>query len=120
MAPRHDGTGYWVVDRAGHVFSYGTAGFFGGSPALGAGEFVSTISATPNGGGYWLFTNQGRVFPFGNAAFFGDMSGAHLNGPIVASVATPTGQGLLHGRFRRRHLQLRRRASSTARPAICT
>jgi hypothetical protein len=93
MAPRSDGTGYWVVDRAGHVFSYGTAHFFGGTPALGAGEFVSTISATQNDAGYWLFTNRGRAFSYGNAGRFGDMSGTALNGPIVASVATPTGRG---------------------------
>ena len=93
MAPRKDGKGYWVVDHTGHVFAYGTAKFFGGAPALGSGEFVSTISATPDGGGYWLFTNKGRVFPFGDAHSFGDMTGTHLNGPIVASVATPSGHG---------------------------
>ena len=32
-----------------------------------------------------------------------------LNGPVLDSVATPSGQGLLHGRLRRRHLRLRRR-----------
>jgi hypothetical protein len=93
MAARKDGKGYWVVDSSGHVFSYGSAKFFGGAPALGAGEFVSTISATANGGGYWLFTNRGRAFPFGNAKAYGDMTGVALNGPIVASVATPTGKG---------------------------
>ena len=93
MAPRKDGKGYWIVDFGGHVFTYGSAHFFGGGPPLNLGEFVSTISATPNGGGYWLFTNQGRVFPFGNASSYGDMSGTVLNGPIVASVATPTGHG---------------------------
>ncbi len=93
MAPRKDGKGYWVVDRVGHVFAYGSARFFGGSPALGAGEFVSTISATPSGSGYWLFTNRGRAFAFGNASNYGDMSGTPLNGPVVASVATPSGHG---------------------------
>jgi hypothetical protein len=93
MAPRKDGKGYWVVDFVGHVFAYGSAHFFGGTPALGAGESVSTISATPNGNGYWLFSNRGRAFPFGNASSYGDMAGTHLNGPIVASVATPTGRG---------------------------
>ncbi|MDQ1477169.1 MAG: hypothetical protein QOE62_2398 [Actinomycetota bacterium] len=93
MAPRHDGAGYWVVDSSGSVFAYGTARFFGGRPALGAGESVRTISATPNGGGYWLFTNNGRAFPFGNAKAFGDMTGVPLNGPIVASVATSSGKG---------------------------
>ena len=94
MAPRKDGKGYWVVDRArSRVRVRDARNFFGGTPALRSGEFVSTISATPNGGGYWLFTNRGRAFPFGNASSFGDMSGTALNGPIVASVATPTGHG---------------------------
>ena len=69
MAPRKDGKGYWVVDRAGHVFAYGTREVLRRQrPRSRRGEFVSTISATPNGGGYWLFTNQGRAFPFGNAS----------------------------------------------------
>jgi hypothetical protein len=93
MAPRSDGKGYWVVDAAGHVYAYGSAGYHGGAPALGAGEIVSTISATPNGGGYWLFSNKGRTFAYGNASSYGDMSGTPLNGPVVASVATPTGHG---------------------------
>jgi len=93
MAPGRDGRGYWVTDFGGRVYAFGTARYFGGSPRLGAGESVSTISATPSGGGYWLFTNRGRVFPFGNASSFGDMSGTRLNGPIVASVATPSGRG---------------------------
>ena len=93
MSSRHDGQGYWIVDAQGHVFAWGTARYFGGSPALHSGEIVSSISATPDGGGYWLFTSQGRVFPFGNANSYGDMSGTTLNGPVVASVATPTGHG---------------------------
>lgn len=93
MAPRKDGTGYWVVDFAGRVSGFGSARSFGGSPALGAGELVSTISATADDNGYWLFTNRGRAFPFGDANSYGDMSGTPLNGPIVASVATPTGHG---------------------------
>jgi hypothetical protein len=93
MAPRKDGKGYWITDAVGHVHAYGTAGYHGGSPALAAGEIVSTIAATPSGNGYWLFSNRGRVFGFGDAHLFGDMSGTHLNGSIIASTATPSGKG---------------------------
>ena len=93
ISARADGTGYWVVDAAGDVWHLGTAAGFGGHPALGSGEVVSTISATPTGNGYWLFTNRGRVFPYGDAHFYGDMSNTVLNGPIIASVATATGHG---------------------------
>ncbi len=93
IAPRRDGKGYWVTDALGVVSHFGAAGAHGGSPALRAGELVSTISATPSGNGYWLFTNRGRVFACGDAHFYGDMSRTVLNGPVVASVATPTGHG---------------------------
>jgi photosystem II stability/assembly factor-like uncharacterized protein len=93
MVARRDGSGYWVTDAAGDVSHFGTAANHGGRPTLGAGERVSTISATPSGGGFWLFTNRGRAFAYGDAHLYGDMSATVLNGPVVASVATPTGHG---------------------------
>ncbi len=88
-----DGTGLIVTDAVGHVYTRGRARYHGGTPALQAGERVTTISITPTGAGYWLFTNKGRVFPFGDAHGHGDLAGKALNGPIVASVATPDGGG---------------------------
>jgi hypothetical protein len=93
IAPKSNGTGYWVVDAKGGVRTYGTAAYFGGTPARVAGEIVTTMSATPTGNGYWLFTNLGRAFAYGDARSYGDMSRTHLNGGIVASTATPTGRG---------------------------
>jgi ribosomal protein L24E len=93
MATIPDGTGAYVVDTAGHVFTKGRAKYHGGTPALQAGETITTMSVTPDAGGYWLFSNKGRVFHFGNAAGHGDLSGKALNGPIIASVATPDGGG---------------------------
>jgi hypothetical protein len=93
IAPRRDGTGYWVTDALGDVSHFGAAGDHGGRPPLNAGELVSTISVTPSGNGYWLFTNRGRAFGYGDAHLYGDMSGTPLNGPIIASVATATGHG---------------------------
>ncbi|MDQ1475220.1 MAG: hypothetical protein QOE62_449 [Actinomycetota bacterium] len=93
MTPRLDGSGFWIVDAAGHVFLRGSAQRFGSAPALAAGERITTISATPTGSGYWLFSNRGRVFPYGSARSYGDLAALQLNGSIVASVATPTGLG---------------------------
>ena len=42
---------------------------------------------------HWLFTNRGRVLPQGHAPFFGDTTRLRLNGPILDSVATPSGRG---------------------------
>jgi hypothetical protein len=93
MAPRRDGKGYWITDAFGRVHAHGTAVGYGGSPALGAGEVITTISATASAKGYWLFSNKGRVFAFGDAHRYGDLSAKHLNGAIVASTATPSGKG---------------------------
>ena len=37
--------------------------------------------------------DAGRVLPFGDARFYGDMSRVRLNGPVIGSIATPTGHG---------------------------
>jgi hypothetical protein len=90
---RPTGTGVWVTNRAGGVFTRGSAAYKGGSPALRFGEFVSSMSALPDGRGYWLFTNLGRALPYGDAKFYGDMRNVRLNGPVIASVATANGKG---------------------------
>ena len=93
IASRYDGSGYWIVDSAGNVRNFGTAGDHGGHPALGPNDWVSSISATPSGNGYWLFTIRGRVFAYGDARSYGDLGGVRLNGPVIGSVATPSGHG---------------------------
>ncbi len=79
------GNGFWVLDEKGRVQPFGTAPYLGGAPALATGEIVVSMSSTPSGLGYWLFSSSGRVFPYGD----------------------PDRSGLLHARFRRRHLHLR-------------
>jgi len=93
IASTSTGSGSWVVTRAGQVIAYGSAGNFGGSPALEPFEAITTIAPTKTNHGYWLFSNRGRVFSYGDARPHGDLSHMHLNGPIVASAATPTDAG---------------------------
>ncbi|MEO1064366.1 MAG: hypothetical protein AAFZ07_23345 [Actinomycetota bacterium] len=97
-----DEEGYWVTYADGTVEAYGTD-HYGQRPALQASEMVTSLSVTPGGDGYWLFTDRGRVHVFGDALSWGDLSTTLdpsgvpisdlLNGPIVGSVPTPTGNG---------------------------
>ncbi len=56
--------------------------------------------------GYWEDATDGGIFTY-NTGFFGSMGGKPLNKPIVGMAAHPGQPGLLGGRLRRRHLQLR-------------
>ncbi len=67
------------------------------------------MASTPSGHGYWLVASDGGIFSFGDAAFHGSTGAITLNQPIVGMASTPSGNGLLAGRVRRRHLLLRRR-----------
>ncbi|MCP3855044.1 MAG: hypothetical protein GY698_09945 [Actinomycetia bacterium] len=96
VADPTDSTGgsYWVLDTSGKVHSYGTL-LFGDlcDQTLLPGEVPSTMAPAPDAGGYWIFTNLGRAFAFGGVGHFDDMAGVVLNGPVVDSVATPSGLG---------------------------
>jgi hypothetical protein len=62
MASTLDGSGYWILDSQGNVFSFG-APYLGGSPTGFTGRFVS-IAAGPHGG-YWLLDSTGQVYSYG-------------------------------------------------------
>ena len=92
IEPTPGGTGYWILDANGTVYSFGDAKNLG-STGVNPGEKAVSLSATPTGNGYWIFTDKGRAINFGDARPYGDMSGVKLNGPILGSVATPDGSG---------------------------
>lgn len=95
LEPSASGNGYRTVDRQGHVLSHGDAGpVLGAAPApLRPFETITAISSTRTDAGYRLFTSAGRVFAYGDAPFFGDMGGAKLNGPVLDSIPTASGNG---------------------------
>ena len=84
------GDDYWALEDGGRVLG---EPFWGSPPPMPVGEKAAAISGRRDDSGYWVFTSKGRVFPFGSASHFGDMAGRPLNGPIIASVATPSGRG---------------------------
>ncbi|MEM9035800.1 MAG: hypothetical protein AAGD18_14490 [Actinomycetota bacterium] len=90
-----DGGGAWILTGDGVVHTRGSAAHHGDVDlaTLAPGEQVSALSARTAGDGYWVFTDLGRAIPFGVAEHLGEMFGTPLNGPIVASRATPSGLG---------------------------
>lgn len=93
------GEGVWVLTDDGVVHALGGGPHHGDVDAgvLSVGEVPATISVLPDGSGYWVFTDLGRAISFGGAGELEDLvdlgiSGV-LNGPVVASVATTTGEG---------------------------
>ncbi|MGH9021783.1 MAG: S8 family serine peptidase [Acidimicrobiia bacterium] len=95
LEPSPLGDGYWVIDEAGRVRTYGNVRALGGLEpgGLAPGEVATSLSAVPDGNGYWIFTSVGRAVPFGTAGSFGDLSASSLNGPVLDSVATSSGRG---------------------------
>ncbi|MEM9608136.1 MAG: S8 family serine peptidase [Actinomycetota bacterium] len=99
------GGGLWALSADGTVSARGGATHFGNASLTGLapGELPSTLSATPTGSGYWVFTDRGRSLAFGDARQLGDLWSVTnadgtpialiLNGPIIASAATPSGNG---------------------------
>ncbi|HLH27745.1 MAG TPA: hypothetical protein VKW77_02450, partial [Acidimicrobiales bacterium] len=84
--------GYWMVDAAGEVRSFGGAPVLGSLPVRPSAPIRSVVS-TPDGGGYWLLGADGGVFAFGDAGFFGSTGALRLNAPVVGMAATSDGRG---------------------------
>ena len=84
---------YWLLDRAGHVYSKGGPTF--GEPKLPSGVHALVIVPTPTGNGYAVLDDRGDVFSFGDAPHFGGVVPARLRpGERVATMSlTPSGRG---------------------------
>jgi Domain of unknown function (DUF1906) len=90
MAAAPGGKGYWLVDSAGKVYSYGDA-----APhrAQRYPHPIVGIVAAP-GGGYWLFTAFGNVFEPPGTPWYGSPSAGHAGDRSIGGMAvTPDGKG---------------------------
>ncbi len=93
------GQGFWILDIAGGVFSFGDAGYFGSIPGLGEGVSTAPIvgmASTPTALGYWILDAAGGVYAFGDAGFHGSVPALRLDeapAPAVDIAASPTGEG---------------------------
>ncbi|MCP5027214.1 MAG: serine protease [Actinomycetia bacterium] len=105
LAPTPDGQGYWLLTATGRLEGHGVLAWSPSSTgprSLAAGEEFTTLAISPTGLGMWLFTSRGRVVNLGDAGRFpangqvgqpDDMSGFVLNGPVIDSSPTPSGNG---------------------------
>lgn len=87
MAPTPNRHGYWLVDRAGRVFSYGNARL------VAPGRYGRPISGIVGSfRGAWLYTSSGNVFSVAGAPWYGSPLHQHSS-PIVGMAATRNGRG---------------------------
>jgi hypothetical protein len=84
-------SGCAVIDSAGGVITYGSAGFHG--DLLADKLNAPVVSAAADRAGYWMVAADGGIFSFGDARFYGSMGGRSLNRSIVGMAATPDGHG---------------------------
>ena len=110
MASTPDGQGYWMVASDGGIFSFGDARFYGSTGALHLNKPIVGMAGTPDGRGYWMVASDGGIFSFGDARFYGSTGSLQLESPIVSMTSSARWGGLLARGFRRRGVQLRRRA----------
>lgn len=87
------GNGYWILDSAGIVYSFGDAVDHGSMLGIELDAPVISMSATPSGNGYWLLASDGGVFSFGEARFWGSTGGIALKAPVISMAPTATGNG---------------------------
>ena len=90
--------GYFLLDSAGNVKTYGKNKYFGslsdhinveqsGTKAVG-------MVVSPSKKGYAIATSDGRVYTFGDFKNVGDARGYRLSHPIVGIVSTESGNGI--------------------------
>ncbi len=109
LAATPDGAGYWLVASDGGIFSYGDARFYGSTGGLHLNAPIVGMAATPDGAGYWLVASDGGIFSYGDAQLLRLGRQPHAQRPRGGHGRHPRRCGLLAGRLRRRHLQLRGR-----------
>jgi hypothetical protein len=102
--------GYWIVDAAGAVTSFGGAANYGSAPAHLNQPIVGIVS-TSDGLGYWLVAKDGGVFAFGDAAYSGNALGTSSTGSVVGMTSVPG-----HGTARPAHRARRARRGSREHP----
>ena len=94
-----------------------TPRFYGSTGAIALNQPIVGMARRRRGHGYWLVASDGGIFAFGDAAFHGS-TGAIAPQPADRRHGRDADRPrLLARRVRRRHLRLRRRRASTARPA---
>ena len=103
-------SGYRFVATDGGVFCYGAgAPFLGSAGGLVLNKPLVGMGIMPAGDGYDLVAGDGGIFNYGSAQFYGSTGSHDAQQAGRRHGGDPRRGGLLAGRVRRRHLQLRGR-----------
>ena len=89
----NSGAGYWMATDASHVYSFGTAHYYGDTSSYQLNRPLIGGASLSGGSGYWLLARDGGVFSFGHAKFYGSTGGKHLNQPINGMARTTDNHG---------------------------
>ena len=103
------GTGVWIANANGTVYSANGAPNFGSMAGRTFDGSIVGIASTPDGGGFWLVASDGGVFTFGDAQFYGSMGATHLDCTNSRDGVDKRRTRLLARGLRRRRLRVRRR-----------
>ncbi len=87
-----DGSGYFEVDSAGDVATFGLAACSGAMTGIPLNKPIVGMAVDPATRGYWLVASDGGIFAIG-APFLGSTGSLTLNKPIVGMAATADGRG---------------------------
>jgi hypothetical protein len=93
MAATGSGSGYYMLDSAGRIFTFGDAHSRGSMAGKRLNAPIIGMAPTPSGRGYWLLGRDGGVFSFGDAHFYGSTGSKRLNAPIISMSPTKNGGG---------------------------
>jgi hypothetical protein len=93
IAATRSGNGYYMIDSAGQIFTFGDARSYGSMAGKPLNAPIIALAPTPSGKGYYLLGRDGGVFTFGDARFRGSLGSVRLNAPIISMTVTRTGRG---------------------------
>jgi len=79
---QNSGSGYWMATNQAHVYTFGSAHYYGDPGALHLNKPLIGGESLSTGTGYWLLGTDGGVFTFGRAKFYGSTGARRLNQPI--------------------------------------
>jgi hypothetical protein len=89
----NSGKGYWVATDKSHVYTFGTAHYYGDPASMKLNKPLIGGESMSTGKGYWLLGLDGGIFTFGGARFHGSTGAMHLNQPINGMERTSNNNG---------------------------
>lgn len=88
LAAAPDGSGCWIVDGEGEVYTVGDAPFLGSlkSYNIACGAPIAGILSAGAASGYWIYSTAGDVYAFGSLPSYGTLPEVGLSAdvPVVA------------------------------------